>query len=151
MNASTPPTDGPKLPEALTGHVGYLGVVLGQRSQARFEEAMARLGIRPVHYDYLATLAEGGPMAQKDLARLVEVDAARIVSLTDELESRGLVDRAVDPADRRRNLVSLTRDGRALFARAQKVAARVENDLLASLTTAERDSLRRLLRLALDL
>jgi DNA-binding MarR family transcriptional regulator len=141
----------PELPEALTGHAGYLGVVMGQRSQERFEVAMATLDLRPVHYDFLASLGENGPLAQKDLARLLEVDAARIVALTDELQARGLVDRSVDARDRRRNLVSLTRAGRTLTAKAQRLSSAVEEDLLARLSAAERAELRALLRKALDL
>lgn len=141
----------PELPTALTGHAGFLGVVMGQRSQERFEVAMATLDLRPVHFDYLASLAESGPLAQKDLARLLEVDAARIVALTDELQARDLVDRSVDARDRRRNLVSLTRTGRALTTKAQRLATAVEADLLSRLSPAERADLRALLRKALDL
>ena len=141
----------PGLPSALTQHVGYLSVVMGQLSQGRFEEAMATLDLRPVHYDYLVTLAEAGPTAQKDLARLVEVDAARVVALTDELEERMLVQRTVDPADRRRNLVSLTRAGRSLVTKAARLAATVERELLANLTVTEQATLRGLLQKATDL
>jgi DNA-binding MarR family transcriptional regulator len=143
--------DAPALPLALTEHVGYLSVVMGQRSQARFELAMAKLDLRPVHFDYLATLAGAGPMAQKDLARLLELDAARIVALTDELEMRDLVERTVDSADRRRNLVSLTRSGRGLTTRAARLAADVEAELLSRLSTADGDHLRTLLQRALEL
>ena len=151
MEPPPPPERLPELPSALTDHVGYLSVVMGQRSQGLFEAAMAPLGLRPVLYDYLAALADAGAKSQRDVARLLEIDAARIVGLTDELESAGLVQRTVDPGDRRRNLLSLTRSGRALYAKATKVAAGVEGDLLSSLTPAERVQLRRLLRGALGL
>ncbi len=139
------------LPTALTGHAGYLGVVMGQRSQERFEVAMATLDLRPVHYDVLASLAERGPMAQRQLADLLDIDAARVVALIDELEARGLVARTVDPDDRRRNLLSLTKDGRSLTVRAARLAAAVEKDLLQALDESERVRLRALLQKALSL
>ena len=151
MEAQAPPQRLIELPPALTQHVGYLSVVMGQRSQSLFEEAMEPLDLRPILYDYLAALADSGAKSQRDLARLLEIDAARVVGLTDELESNGLVKRTVDPADRRRNLISLTRAGRTLFGRASKVASRIEGELLAFLTTTDQASLRRLLRAALDL
>jgi len=141
----------PDLPSALTEHAGYLAVVMGQMSQAKFEVAMASLDLRPVHYDYLATLGEAGPTAQKDLARLLEVEPARIVALTDELETRSLVQRTVDPTDRRRNLVSLTRSGRTLLAKAARLATAVERDLLSALPAADQRSLRDLLQRAIGL
>jgi len=124
--------------------------VMGQRSQDRFEQAIAALDLRPIQYDYLATLSASGPMAQNQLAALLEVDAARIVSLTDELQARGLAERTVDLNDRRRNLLSLTRSGRALNAKAAKLATVVEEALLSRLDPHERDQLRTLLRKALD-
>jgi DNA-binding MarR family transcriptional regulator len=139
-----------RLPTALTDHVGYLSVVMGQRSQERFERAMATLELRPVHYDFLAVLAESGPMTQKQLADLLKIDAARIVSLTDELQQRGLVERAVDPRDRRRNLLSLTKDGRATTTKAARLGRSVEKDLLSQLSATDQADLRRLLRRALD-
>ena len=151
MTLHPAPTQASALPEALAAHVGYLGVVLGQRSQAAFEEAIEALSLKPIHYDYLATLAELGAMSQRDLARVLEVDAARIVSLTDTLEERELVTRTVDPSDRRRNLLALTKAGRTLFTRAQRIASRVEDDLLSPLNVDERASLRRLLRKTLAL
>jgi DNA-binding MarR family transcriptional regulator len=141
----------PELPPTLTTHVGYLSVVIGQRSQGLFEAAMEPLGLRPVLYDYLAALAEDGATSQKALARMLEIDAARIVSLTDELEGRGLVQRTVDSTDRRRNVISLTRSGRALYGRASKVATKVEKELLAALPPADQSVLRQLLRKALGL
>jgi MarR family transcriptional regulator, lower aerobic nicotinate degradation pathway regulator len=139
------------LPTALTGHAGYLGVVMGQRSQEKFEVAMATLDLRPVHYDVLATLAERGPMAQRQLADLLDIDPGRVVALIDDLEARGLVARTVDPDDRRRNLLTLTKDGRSLTMRAARLAVAVEKDLLEALDESERVRLRALLQKALSL
>lgn len=136
-----------ELPRALTDHVGYLGVLLGQRAQAAFEQAIAVHDLVPGQYDYLAVLAELGPLSQRRIAAVLDIDPSRVVALTDELGRRGLVDRQVDPDDRRRNLVSLTRSGRAFTARIAKVAAVVEQDLVRVLSRSEQDELRRLLRL----
>ncbi|MDP1788924.1 MAG: MarR family transcriptional regulator, partial [Rhodoglobus sp.] len=139
----------PETPAALTGHVAYLAVELGYRAQRRFELAMVGLDLRPQHYDFLAALDEFGPRSQKQLAASVRVDAARIVGMTDDLAARGLVERSVDPQDRRRNLIALTKRGRAVFASAGALAAGVEDELLAALSTAERDEVRSLLQRAL--
>ncbi len=151
MNGEPPPTHLAELPADLTDHVPFLGVVLGQRSQQLFEAAMAPLGLRPVHYDYLACLRTKGPLPQGELARLMEVDAARIVALTDELEERTLVTRTVDPSDRRRKLLELTAPGRRLLGRARRSADTVEAEVLAELDEDEQRTLRRLLRRALGL
>jgi DNA-binding MarR family transcriptional regulator len=144
---SQPPVQtGPKLAAALTGHVGYLAIRVGQRAQHLFETAIADLDLRPPHYDFLATVVEQGPLSQRELAATLGIDAARIVTTTDLLEERGLVTRTVDPGDRRRNQIVATRSGRALAVKVGRLAGQVEGELLAELSTEERAGLRLLLR-----
>lgn len=137
---------GKSLPAALTNHAGYLAVRLGQRSQQSFEKAMMGLEIRPAVFDFLSTISEYGPISQRELATILGIDAARIVSLTDEMEKRALAVRVVDPNDRRRNLISMTKSGSALVSRANRVAKGVENELLQPLSENEKETLRKLLR-----
>jgi DNA-binding MarR family transcriptional regulator len=140
-----------ELPTALTGHAGYLAVLLGQRAQLLFEAAIAPMDLRPAAYDFLATVAERGPLSQRELADTLRIDAARIVAMTDELEGRGLVSRSVDPSDRRRNRVALTPEGKSLTGKVRRIAAKVETDLLAALSVPERETLRSLMRRCLAL
>lgn len=151
MEAKPARSGGKALPVALTDHAGYLAVRLGAASQRKFEAAMAELELRPVLYDFLSTLAESGSSSQNDLASTLGIDAARIVALTDEMEKRGIALRSVDPEDRRRNLISLTKSGHALLNRAHRIAKRVEAELLESISAAEQESLRKLLRKTLGL
>ena len=145
---STPPSRSldPSLPEALLGHIGYLAVRFGQRAQRQFERAMAELDLRPQDYDFLSVIAESGPLSQREAATTLGVDPTRIVALADHLQERHLVARTIDPADRRRNLVTLTPGGQDLVRRAADVAAGVEAELVRELAPAERDALRSLLR-----
>jgi DNA-binding MarR family transcriptional regulator len=78
-----------------------------------------------------------GPLCQRDLIAALGSDAAYITLILDELERRGLVERAPDPGDRRRKLVSITAAGaqaadeaRAILATPPEgVAALSEDDL----------------------
>jgi DNA-binding MarR family transcriptional regulator len=142
---------GPELPAALVDHAGYLAVRLGQRAQAAFEDAIVSLDLRPAQFDFLVTLAEHGAISQRRAAEVLGVDAARIVALTDLMASRGVVTRTVDPQDRRRNLVALTRPGRTLVTKALRLSSKVEDDLLRVLDASEQETLRRLLQKTLRL
>jgi len=59
---------------------------------------------------------EAGPLAQSELAARLGVDAPATSVLVGELVDDGLVLRATDPTDRRRNLLQLTGAGRAVVA-----------------------------------
>lgn len=131
------------IPTVMYEHVGYLLVRLGKRSQRAFETAVAPLGLRPPHFDLMAVLDQHGPVSQKQAAQLLGVDSARVVALADELADRGALQRANDPADRRRKLLHLTEDGARLFAQASTEAARVQADLTSALSAEQVAALRR--------
>jgi DNA-binding MarR family transcriptional regulator len=107
------------------------------------------LGMPLRHYVALSYIAEQEGMAQQTLAEILMMDANNLVLLLNELEDAGLVHRVRDPADRRRHLVQITDDGRARFDRARQARTVVEDEILGSLSAAERDDLHRLVAKAL--
>ena len=60
----------------------------------------------------LATLNELGPASQSELSSRTGIYRNDLAAVINELADRGLVERAPDPADRRRNVVTLTGPGR---------------------------------------
>ncbi|MFG1649941.1 MarR family winged helix-turn-helix transcriptional regulator [Micromonospora sp. NPDC049275] len=113
-------------------------------------EGFAAHDLRGYHYRLLASLAEDGPASQADLGRRCGIDRSDVVAAVNDLAGRGLVVRAPDPADRRRNVISLTDSGAAEAHRMTDTVTRVQDDLLAPLSTAERAELTRLLTRLLD-
>ncbi|MGC4877809.1 MarR family winged helix-turn-helix transcriptional regulator [Micromonospora sp. DT43] len=113
-------------------------------------EGFAAHHLRGYHYRLLASLAEDGPASQADLGRRCGIDRSDVVAAVNDLAGRGLVVRAPDPADRRRNVISLTDTGTDEAHRMTDTVTRVQDDLLAPLSTAERDQLTRLLTRLLD-
>jgi MarR family transcriptional regulator, lower aerobic nicotinate degradation pathway regulator len=107
-------------------------------------------GLRSYHYRLLATLEERGPTGQADLGRLLRLDRSDVVALLTELEGLGLVERSVDPSNRRRNIVTITRPGARRLRALDPVIDEIQERLLAPLSEAERRQLSRLLRKLLD-
>jgi DNA-binding MarR family transcriptional regulator len=66
------------------------------------------------------------------------------------LQARHHVDRQADPADRRRNVVTLTDDGRRHLEELQAHADAVQDELLQGLDPAEQQQLHSLLAKLLD-
>lgn len=135
--------DAPTPPEALrtlvswqAGRVATIG--------ARLTGARMPLEARS-DFAVLSLLQENGPLSQADIGRILGLDRNNVNGIVVRLEGHGAVSRAPDPADRRRNVVTVTPPGRARLAEIQGHADAVQAELLAGLSTAERDDLIRLL------
>ncbi|MET8307363.1 MarR family winged helix-turn-helix transcriptional regulator [Micromonospora sp. NPDC005173] len=141
---------GPQSPAGLRTTPSWLLNQTASHAARLIGEGFAAHGLRGYHYRLLAALAEGGPASQADLGRRCGIDRSDVVAAINDLAGRGLVVRAPDPADRRRNVISLTDAGTDEADRMGETVERVQRDLLAPLSTDERDQLTRLLTRLLD-
>ena len=133
------------LPAELTDSTPFLLKRLGFIAKDRSLEAYEASGLHPYHFAILLALAESPRETQGSIADALGYDRGQLVGLLDELESRGLVARRRDPADRRRHVVELTADGRRELERLRKLSRRLEDDFLAPLDADERRALHGLL------
>jgi MarR family transcriptional regulator, lower aerobic nicotinate degradation pathway regulator len=108
-------------------------------------DGMAALGARGYHYRVLAGLAEFGPVSQAALSRHTGIDVSDIVATVNELTGSAAVERAADPTDRRRNIITITPAGRRQLDELDGKMAEIQDALLAPLTPGERAELTRLL------
>jgi DNA-binding MarR family transcriptional regulator len=102
------------------------------------------------HYRLLATLEEFGPASQATLGRRSDIHLSDMVAAINDLAEQKLVERTPDPADRRRNIVSLTTAGKRRLRRLEKQLAETQDELLAPLSPTERQRLTDLLSKLLD-
>ena len=113
-------------------------------------EGFSAVHSRGYHFRILATLKEFGPASQAELGRRSGIHASEMVATINELVDRELVERAPDPIDRRRNIVTLTAAGEQQLGQLEKQLARCQDDLLAPLAIPEREQLVELLSKLLD-
>jgi DNA-binding MarR family transcriptional regulator len=98
-------------------------------------------------YRTLAALRSEAAREPWELARTVQVSSPHMTSVLDQLERLGLVERRVDPADRRRRRVALTPAGRRRIRQLSPHLVALEAQLLeAILSESERAVLTDLLR-----
>src|SRR5580693_2002524 len=121
---SMPEEPGP-LP-ALAERLGYLLKHAQERLAGLTAAALAPFGVTGRQLAVLIAIDDQVPLSQQEVARRLGVDRTTMVTLVDELEDQGLVQRRPDPADRRRNVVALTPDGRATLAGAARASLDAE-------------------------
>jgi MarR family transcriptional regulator, lower aerobic nicotinate degradation pathway regulator len=107
-------------------------------------------GLRGYHYRLLAALGEYGRASQADLGRSTGIDRSDVTAAVNDLADRQLIERAVDPDDRRRNIVSITRKGTQRLGDLDQVIADVQERVLAPLSAGEQRQFLKIMRRLTD-
>ncbi|WBC13405.1 MarR family transcriptional regulator [Micromonospora sp. WMMA1998] len=133
------------VPARLAGLPSWLISQIAVRAGRMVSEGLAAVDARGYHFRLLATLDEFGAASQAALGRRSGIHVSDVVAALNELADRDYVTREPDPADRRRNVVTITPAGRRQLRRLETRLAVVQDELLAPLSPEERAQLSRLL------
>lgn len=140
----------PRLAAARIGNdVGLLLAKLHTAGSLLNNLDLGDFGLRERSF-WVLTLAcsELGP-TQRELATFLALDPSQVVSLVDDLERRGLVERSTGKQDRRARIIVSTAEGRRIHTKARAALEACEHQQLAALSDSEAGLLRMLLRKAL--
>lgn len=110
------------------------------------KEWLEPLNVSPSHGRALAVLLRHGPMRPGALAEHLRIAPRSATEVVDDLQHRGLVERAPDPADRRATLLNLTAAGQATGAAIRAARQAGAERFFAGLSRADRAELARILR-----
>ena len=135
----------------LTDDLGFLLSRAGALVAADVNRALTPLDlkVRPYSVLVLACESEDG-VNQRGVAIALGLDPSQIVSLVDDLEQRGLVERMPDSIDRRNKRIVATIAGRNLLADAQSRVDAVHARLFGSFPDGVIDELKGALRMMID-
>jgi DNA-binding MarR family transcriptional regulator len=129
----------------------YTGYLI-RRAQQAHGSAWSRevsVEVSSVHYGVLAVLARRPGASQRELGDELDLDRSTVAIVAGRLEERGLIERTRSGGDRRRNALRLTARGAAELVSLRPRVEQVEHVLTDGLAPAEREELRRLLRIVL--
>ncbi|MGW5022874.1 MarR family winged helix-turn-helix transcriptional regulator [Streptomyces cacaoi] len=131
-------------PDPLTVEVVELFGTVVARYHEEYELAAAEHALTGAQARVLTLLAQE-PAPMRQVARRLKCEPSNITGIVDRLETRGLVERRADPADRRVKVAAATDEGRDTAARLRG-GLDFAGEPLAELTPLERTLLRDLLR-----
>ncbi|MGZ3266276.1 MAG: MarR family winged helix-turn-helix transcriptional regulator [Croceibacterium sp.] len=123
-------------------------LILAARRWSTFidEAIREKTGQPRARWQTLAALAfSEGPIATIELAERMAVQWPSLIRTLNELEAEGLVERRINPADKRSRLVTITDKGVAVFREVKAVLDPTRAALLESFSTEELQVSERLL------
>jgi DNA-binding MarR family transcriptional regulator len=98
----------------------------------------------------MAVLAQQSDLSAAQVAERTAMDKVAVSRAVSRLLARGRLERRTAPADRRKSMLSLSNEGRNIYAEVVPVALRLERSLLAVLGEADRQALERILDTLLE-
>ena len=128
-------------PTALTELPSWLLTQSASQAHRIVTESFAAGGARAYHFRLLATLVEFGPASQADLGRRSSIDRSDVVAALNELEAEGYVERSADPADGRRNVITITTAGKRQYRRLTTLVGKAQEEIFAPLSATDRTRL----------
>jgi MarR family transcriptional regulator, temperature-dependent positive regulator of motility len=97
--------------------------------------------LSPVEYAIVASLDDRPGIDQHTLALRIGIDTVSAHHLVGALEARGLIDRRLDPGDRRARILALTARGSKLRRKLRQPIAQAHDRIMSALSDAERQML----------
>jgi MarR family transcriptional regulator, transcriptional regulator for hemolysin len=139
----------PVMTSGRPGYDGDFGWHLGVLLSAYQSSVLTVLGDfphGPRGYQTLAAVVHGDQPSQLALATHLGIDRTVMTYLIDDLVAAGLVERQLNPSDRRQRKIVATGAGAGLYAELERRVRAAEDSLLGSLEPGERQAIRHLLR-----
>ena len=123
-----------EVPTRLRCKPSWLINKVSARAHRLIKETMAAAGGHAYHFAILAALDEFGPDSQVQIGQRCGIDQSDMHTMLNELAVLGHVARASDPADRRRNLITLTAAGRRRLEGLDTTLTGVQHEIWAALS-----------------
>ncbi len=106
-----------------------------------FSENLSDFGITPGQYGVLACLWKDETLSPKEIATILRVENSTISGVLDRMQKRGLIDRVLNPTNRRSISVKATEAGMALKEPVQKKIEELNDTILHNFSPQEREAL----------
>jgi DNA-binding MarR family transcriptional regulator len=137
-----PPQNGAGASLELEHFLPFRLSVLGNRLTRAVARVYARrFRLSAPEWRTMCVLGRYGPTTANDVVEQTAMDKVRVSRAVARLLASGRITRRTDPKDRRRAILDLTAEGRAVYDRIVPLALAVEAELITDLSPQERETL----------
>lgn len=135
-------SSGTALAGAVEPRISYVLARLERAVRAAINERVRPFDLTTLQYTTLSVLgARGQPLSNAQLARRAYMTPQSMIEVIDALERKGLIRRDPHPNHRRVYPATLTAKGRRVLAACDAAVEEMEEQMLAELSTEEREAL----------
>jgi DNA-binding MarR family transcriptional regulator len=131
----------PLVMQGATESIGFMLSKVGTSVSARFAEILHAFDLVPKQFFVLNLICQHQGESQQAIAGSIGVAKSQMVSVVDELEAKGFLERRVNPDDRRQHALFVTASGKAMQEEAIDAARNHEGALRAKLSKTEAETL----------
>lgn len=128
----------------------FLLAQIGFHAASRFAERVSQLGLTPPDVGLLRMIASQPGRSQQSLAADLGVVPSRVVTLIDNLDRKGLVERRRSTRDRRNYALHLTSEALRVMGQIRHLASEHEDEICSTLDDTQRAELTALLERIAD-
>jgi DNA-binding MarR family transcriptional regulator len=126
--------------------IGHLLRKAYQRHLFIFGQTIGDPQLTAVQFAVLSASRKLGPSSMSDLGKATAIDAATVRGIIERLRARELIELQMNPGDRRKVTVQLTRAGERLVEQVTPTALRISELTMSDMNDAERVAVLYLLR-----
>jgi MarR family transcriptional regulator, transcriptional regulator for hemolysin len=125
----------------LTRSFGFLLADVSRLVRQRFDARATQLGLTRAQWRVLAQLRRREGITQAALAEILEIEPITLVRHIDRLEMKGLVERRVDPNDRRARNLYLREDAQPMMDQMRVLSEQTREEVLGSISSEDHEKL----------
>jgi DNA-binding MarR family transcriptional regulator len=108
-----------------------------------FSKLLEVHGVTPAQYGVLNCLWKEGQLSPKQIGAMVYLEAPTISGILDKMQKSNLIERSVDPNNRRNVLVTATPKSYEIREKVESATSDMNNKVLQNLSDKEQDGLKK--------
>ncbi len=107
-----------------------------------FSQKLSDYNITPAQYGVLNCLWGNGDLTPKQIGKLLLLEASSVSGILDRMQTNKLIERKIDPNNRRTIIVSATKKANDMRCAIEAIVVDMNNKFLSQLSDMEKDKLR---------